>query len=227
MPELRKELHSPAPKRAAAALCLSPVYYFALSFVLRGIGLSAFAANMIFFSVGISVSLALFFPFLRESFSLLRAEPRRVFHALMLGGILHYGGLALVASVMLRLGIAPQTENNAIVLEMTRRAPAAMLLFSVVAAPITEECLFRGAVFAQLRKKSRFAAYAVTALGFALVHAAPGMAAGHMEDAFGSLVYIPPSVALCFAYEYSGTIWTSIFLHGAINAASYILVFLI
>ena len=48
-----------------------------------------------------------------------------------------------------------------------------------------------------------------------------------MEDAFGSLVYILPSVALCFAYEYSGTIWTSIFLHGAINAASYILVFLI
>lgn len=220
------ELHSPAPKRAAAALCLSPMYYFALAFVLRGIGVSAFASNMIFFSVGISVSLALFSPFLRESFSLLRAEPRRVFHALMLGGILHYGGLAVTSAVMLRLGIAPQTENNAIVLEMTRRAPAVMLPVSVVAAPITEECLFRGALFAQLRKKSRFTAYAVTALGFALVHAAPGMAAGQLRDALAALLYIPPSVALCFAYEYSGTIWTSIFLHGAINCVSYILVFL-
>jgi len=221
------ELHSPAPKRAAALLCFTMMFYFGLPILRRGFGISPFATNMIFFSVGISVSLALFFPFLREAFFLLCAEPKRALRALAAGTALHYGGLIVAAAVMERLGGASQTANNAAILEMTRRAPAAMLLFSVVAAPITEECLFRGAVFAQLRKKSRFAAYAVTALGFALVHAAPGMAAGHMGDAFGSLVYIPPSVALCFAYEYSGTIWTSIFLHGAINAASYILVFLI
>ena len=221
------ELPVPEYRRAVAALFLAPIYYFALPTVLTRLGAAPFTVNVIFFSIGFLASCALFFSFLSRSLPLLRAEPERVMRAFAAGAVGHYAGAFVIAFALSLSGISLQNINNASVQELTRNAPALMLLFSVAAAPITEECLFRGALFGLLRKKNRAAAYLVTAAAFALIHAAPGLAAGQWQDAYAALLYFAPSVALCYAYEASGTIWTSILLHAAINAVSYVLVFVI
>ena len=221
------ELPVPEYRRAVAALCLAPIYYFALPVVLLRLGAEPYTVNYLFFAIGALASCALFFPLLRRSFPPLLAAPDRVMRTFAAGAVGHYAGAFVIAFALSLSGISPQNVNNASVQELTRNAPVLMLLFSVAAAPITEECLFRGALFGLLRKKSRVAAYLVTAAAFALIHAAPGLAAGQWQDAYAALLYFAPSVALCYAYEASGTIWTSILLHAAINAVSYVLVFVI
>ncbi len=210
----------------AAALCMLPIYYLCLPYVLQSFGLDVYLINYVYFAVGILLAGLLFFPFLRRSFPRFLTGKERVTRALAAGAIGHYAGAYILSAALLFSGVLPQTQNNQSIQALTRHAPVLMFLFAVIAAPITEECLFRGALFGTLRTKHRVAAYLVTAFTFAAIHAAPGVAAGSWTDLYAALPYLAPGIALCYAYEYSGTIWTSIVLHAAINAVSFVLVLL-
>ena len=89
------------------------------------------------------------------------------------GAGIHYGAAFAVSLALVLSGINPQSANNETIRALIRSKPALMFLFSVLTVPITEECLFRGALFGTLQKRSRVAAYLVTMAAFALVHAGP------------------------------------------------------
>ena len=221
MQENQAELHTPGYRRSIAAICLAPIYYWVLPVALRLFGADSDTANYVFFTIGILWTCVLFLSFLRSSFPLLLAKPPRLMRALAAGAGIHYGAALAVSLALVLSGIHPQSANNETIRALIRSQPALMFLFSVVAVPITEECLFRGALFGTLRKKNRAAAYLVTMTAFALVHAAPGLVAGRWEDAYTALLYFAPSAALCFVYEYVGTIWASVLLHMLINLVSF------
>ena len=216
------EVLVPERRIALAALCMLPIYYLALPYVLKQLFDDTLLVNCLYFTIGVSLVGILFFPFLRRSLPTFLGGKERVLRGLAAGAIGHYAGAYVLSLALVLSGIVPQTLNNQTVQELTRRAPALMLFFSVAAVPITEECLFRGALFGLLRKRHRVAAYLITAVAFAAIHATTGIAAGRWMDVYGVLPYLAPGLAFCFAYEYSGTIWTSIVLHAAINAVAFV-----
>ncbi len=111
--------------------------------------------------------------------------------------------------------------NNEYITGLADKYYGVTAAMAVFLAPLVEEPLFRGGVFGSIRKKSRFWAYAASVGLFALYHVWQYVLV--YQDPLYLLMmveYIPAGVALCWAYERTGTIWSPVFLHGLINAMS-------
>ena len=91
----------------------------------------------------------------------------------------------------------------------------------VVMAPIVEEPMFRGLLFGCIRPRSRALAYIVSVLLFSLYHVWQyAFIGGDFTLLIYSLLYMPVSAGLCWAYDRSGSIWAPMVMHGIINALS-------
>ena len=78
-----------------------------------------------------------------------------------------------------------------------------------------------GLVFGNLKHKSRAVAYGVSCLLFALLHVWQFAVVSRDITYFLLMVqYLVPGLVLAWAYDRSGTLWTSIALHAAANALS-------
>ena len=95
------------------------------------------------------------------------------------------------------------------------------LLIVIFLAPFVEEVLFRGLVFGNLKHKSRTVAYAVSCLLFALLHVWQ-FAVKRQDITYFLLMvqYLVPGLVLAWAYDHTGTLWSSVLLHAAANALS-------
>ena len=86
-----------------------------------------------------------------------------------------------------------------------------VILIAVVAAPLTEELIFRGCLYGILRQiGGKFVAIAVSSLLFALIH-------GHTPSLAGLMIL---AVGLSLLYEKTGSLWAPILLHAAFNGLS-------
>ena len=90
---------------------------------------------------------------------------------------------------------------------------------TVLLVPITEEILFRGLVFGLLHRRSKIAAYVISALIFCAIHVVSYI--GYYEPLHLLLCfvqYLPAGLVLAWAYESSGSIFAPTLIHMAVNA---------
>ena len=100
-------------------------------------------------------------------------------------------------------------------------APHMTLLIVIFLAPFVEEVLLLRMVFGNLKSKSRALAYAVSWLLFALLHVWQFAVVKQDVTYFLLMIqYLVPGLVLAWAYDHSGTLWSSIALHAAANALS-------
>lgn len=109
----------------------------------------------------------------------------------------------------------PETDPQPIVSflmeHQSLRDRLTVILIAVVAAPLTEELIFRGCLYGILRQiGGKFVAIAVSSLLFALIH-------GHGPSLAGLMIL---SVGLSLLYEKTGSLWAPILLHAAFNGLS-------
>ncbi len=179
--------------------------------------LDEYILNVVYMSVNAAFVLLVYHRFLLKSFRGFTENFWPFIQTLILGFALHYG-LSLVLSAPL-LFMGDTTANNKVVASLITQNKTVMMLFTVVAAPIVEETLFRGVVFGSIHRKNRILAYVASVLLFAAIHVwqhAASMDIGMLLA--NCAVYIAPSVALGWTYEKSGTILCPIVLHAIINA---------
>jgi membrane protease YdiL (CAAX protease family) len=87
----------------------------------------------------------------------------------------------------------------------------AVAAIALIAAPLTEELVFRGCFYGVLRQVGgRWLAIGVTAVVFALIH-------GHAASIPGLLIL---AVALALLYEVTGSLWAPLALHAVFNGLS-------
>ena len=111
--------------------------------------------------------------------------------------------------------------NDSAISEQIGSAPHMTMLIVIFLAPFVEETLFRGLVFGGLRERSRFLAYVVSCVLFALLHVWQFAVANRDVGYFLQMSqYLIPGVVLAWAYEHSGTLWAAIALLAGINALS-------
>ncbi len=128
-------------------------------------------------------------------------------------------GGSMVLGVVLELLGAPVAEQQTIVEIVadwhagTDRTTMIVLgVSAVVLAPIAEECLFRGLLFARLREASgRPIAYVVSAIGFAAIHGNPA----------GLPIYLWLGVVFALSLERSGRLAAPIAVHMGNNAFAF------
>ena len=108
--------------------------------------------------------------------------------------------------------------NQASIDMAVRYNPVPMYIGTILAAPITEELLFRGMIFGPLCRKKPWLAYLVSTLLFALVHFISYIEYISLMNAFMLLlIYAPAGLVLGWAYQNTRSIYGPIALHCAIN----------
>ena len=93
-----------------------------------------------------------------------------------------------------------------------------MTLGTVLLVPITEETLYRGLIFGTIYRKNAVLGYILSAFIFSAVHVVGYIGLQNTTELLISFVqYLPAGLALGWAYARSGTIWTPILIHAAVN----------
>jgi len=92
---------------------------------------------------------------------------------------------------------------------------------TILLAPLVEEVLFRGVVFGALRRKNRLLAYLIAFLVFAVCSVWSSLLTGLNWGILRQLLAcLPASLALCWCYELSSSIWAPVLLHILLNVLS-------
>ena len=213
----RSGIRAPEPREWILGALYLPVFLFFLNFAILtyfpalGFPLTEprnyFFANLLYMTVNFAVMLLIFRRTLWQS---LREFEGKMLLSVLIGFGMCYGANLVLTTAYTVLDIMPENYNQEAVNSLLGGYPLAMTLCTVVLAPLAEECLFRGVLFAPLARRCL-----------------PGM---HVFQFLGSMtaantilclsLYLPASFSLCWVYQKTGNIWACIFLHMFINFQS-------
>lgn len=194
---------------------------FRLAERLLGISITASMEHMIYYYLLFAATVLIFHRFLARTTARLGERLGEACKTLLLGLIGMYGLNELSYRLSNLLFTNHTNLNDTAISAQINDAPRITLLIVVFLAPFVEEVLFRGLIFGNLKDKGRWVAYGVSCLLFAFLHVWQFAFRAQDVTYFVLMVqYLVPGVVLAWAYEHSGTLWTSIVLHGAVNALS-------
>ena len=160
--------------------------------------------NVLYYYTLFAVTVLLFHSYLAHTSGRFLDNLNRSLSTLLLGLLVFYGANELIFRVC----------NVA-------SAPRMTALIVVLLAPFVEEVLFRGLVFGCLKEKSRIFAYILSCALFAFLHVwTAALSNWDLGYLILMLQYLVPGLVFAWAYEHSGTLWTSILLHMLVNALS-------
>lgn len=203
------------------ALLWLPVHMFALPRLLVWLlpQLDASWLNVSVYLIGAVWMLATQLRFLRRDFDpLIERFPR-----VLVEVAVSYGAMLLlnmaVSTLLLLLSGEVDNPNNAAVVDMALAQSGPITALAVFLAPFIEELIFRAGLFGLARRRSRVGAYLLCMLAFALYHVW-GYARSDPALWLYTLQYLPIGFLLCRVYERTGTIWSSMLLHGLVNYIS-------
>lgn len=131
-----------------------------------------------------------------------------------------------LALTMVILHIKPDfaNVNDASVNAMIDEAPVLMPIAVVFAAPLAEECLFRGWMFTGLAEKSMPLAYCVTCGFFSAAHVVSYIGTyDALTLGLCFVQYLGPSFALCWTCRRADSLCAPLLMHMAVNALGCIL----
>lgn len=209
-------------KEAIAAIAYLPVHIILLPAVLgalvaRGV-MAEVWANFTCYAVGAAYMLALEGRFLRRDFDALCDRPFFIIVEVVASYALLLACNFVMSLALVNVPVEANPNNESVIgLIMDSFGP--MAAAAVFLAPILEELIFRAGIFGLLRRRSRLAAYCVSATAFALYHVW-GYAAESISYLIYIVQYIPPAILLARCYERTDSIWGSIFLHMLTNGVS-------
>lgn len=184
--------------------------------------LSELKLNVYYYAAGCIYMLVLLRGGLRRSFDALLDRPTSALAALLVSVAIYFVLSWAVGLGALALDVdLTDPPNNDLVLGLADSNFWLVFVMVVVLAPVVEEPLFRGAIFGSLYRRSRWAAYAVSAALFSLYHVWQYAAAyGDVKTLLYAAGYLPAALALAYCYERTGSLWTPILFHAAVNAFS-------
>lgn len=194
---------------------------FDLAERLLAVSISSAMRNMLYYYILFAVTVIIFHGFLARTSRHLMDNLGGACKTAAAGLVGLYGLNELVYRLTNLIFTNRTNLNDTTISAQIDDAPHMTLLIVIFLAPFVEEVLFRGLVFGNLKSKSRALAYAVSCLLFALLHVWQFAVVKQDVTYFLLMIqYLVPGLVLAWAYDHSGTLWSSIALHAAANALS-------
>lgn len=176
-------------------------------------------ANVIYYYALFAIVLLLFHSFLAHTTSRFLGNVHRAMTTFCIALLVFYGANELFYRVTNILLGSHTNLNDTTIAASINAAPRMTALIVVFLAPFVEEVLFRGLVFGCLKEKSRIVGYAVSCVLFAFLHVWTfALSAWDWSYFVLMLQYLIPGLVFAWAFDRSGTLWTSILLHATVNA---------
>ena len=230
MPRRKSAAYMSAGEQIAGTV-LFVIYLLVLPFVtaplfrliggLLGVTISTGLQNILYYYILFAATVIIFHGFLGRT-SRHFAENLGGACKFMAIGLVALYGLNELVYRLTRLVVSNQTNlNDTTISAQIEDAPHMTLLIVIFLAPFVEEVLFRGLVFGCLKEKSRIFAYILSCALFAFLHVwTAALSNWDLGYLILMLQYLVPGLVFAWAYEHSGTLWTSILLHALVNALS-------
>lgn len=175
--------------------------------------------NVLFYYTLFAVTVLLFHSFIAHTSTRFLDNLNRALSTFFLGLLVFYGANELLYRVFNVLFDSHTNLNDMTIAAQINSAPRMTALIVIFLAPFVEEVLFRGLVFGCLRQHSRVVGYAVSCVLFAFLHVwSFALSAGDVGYLVLMIQYLIPGLIFAWAFEHSGTLWTSILLHATVNA---------
>ena len=189
----------------------------------RGASIAQIAA----FALDFIVLLLVFRKFLWRSLAPLKGNRKRLLATVLRGfgfyWLLGYLVSLLILYLSLVLELMPENRNNEVIGTILTNYTLPMAISTVVLAPVTEECLVRGVLFAPICRRKPWVAYLVTTVLFGLMHTFQYIGVQPWSVlALSFLQYLPAGIVLGWAYQRSRSIWGAIALHSLINLVAVV-----
>lgn len=176
-------------------------------------------ANIIYYYALFAIVLLLFHSFLAHTTSRFLGNLSRSMTTFCVSLLVFYGANELFYRVVNVLLGSQTNLNDMTIAASINAAPRLTALIVVLLAPFVEEVFFRGLVFGCLKERSRLFAYAVSCVLFAFLHVWTfALSSWSLSYLVLMLQYLVPGLVFAWAYDRSGTLWTSILLHATVNA---------
>ena len=186
-----------------------------------GTPLNTAEVNFVYFLVNFIAILLIFHSFLERSLNQMTQHPAIFCQSVILGLAAYYACSWATSWVVTKLVPGFSNYNDEAITAMMGSNYFLMVVGSVILAPPVEECLYRGLIFRNLYGKSRWAAYIVSILAFAMIHIIGYIGRySPLELLMAFLQYLPAGLCLAWTYTKSDTIFAPIVVHAAINALS-------
>ena len=186
-----------------------------------GYALNAAELNFVFYMVNFIAILVIFHDFLSRSLTDVFRHPIVFAEGVILGFVAYYAMNWLTTKVVGLVVPGFSNYNDQAISGMLGTNRLLMLIGTVVLVPPVEESLFRGLIFRNLYGKSRWAAYIVSILTFAVIHIIGYIGSySAVELLMAFLQYLPAGLCLAWAYIRGGSVFAPILIHAAINYIS-------
>ncbi len=188
--------------------------------------LSAAELNFTFYLINFIAILLIFQDYLGRSLRHATQHPIDLCQAVILGFVAYYACFTLIDWVVHFFVPGFTNYNDEAISAMSRGSSFLMTIGVVVLVPPVEECLYRGLIFRNLYKKSRWAAYIVSILAFSIIHILGYIGQySPVELLLAVLQYLPAGLCLAWTYTKADTVFAPILVHAAINATAIGLIF--
>ena len=192
--------------------------------MLMPVHMSEAMLNFVCFAINFVAVLVIFWKFLRDNFSVLRAYPWYVLRWAGIGFVIYMVGSTLFGWIVPILDPEFANLNDAAIAQMVEGNFTLMTIGTVILVPVAEECFYRGILFRGIYDRFPVLAYTVSMVLFSLAHVLGYVT---MADFWTLLLcfvqYLPAGFALAFAYRKSGSIYASILIHMAVNQMGMLL----
>lgn len=173
--------------------------------------------NALYYALSLTIVLIVYSRYFAASGKIFSQHLGRGLGAVVLGFGLQYTLTTLLLLLLTHLFGNVPNPNNEIVAQYTAQDALPMYFCALVAAPIVEETLLRGAVFSSLYPKNKFLAYLVSSVLFAAMHVWQFSNLGVATLLIAGLCYLPSALALAWTQHYAESVFAPIFLHFLIN----------
>ena len=177
--------------------------------------------NFVFYLVNFIAILLIFHSFLGRGLSQATQHPAILCQAIILGLAAYYACNWFTTWTIRHLVPGFSNYNDESIAAMLGGNYFLMAVCTLILVPPVEECLYRGLIFRNLYGKSRWAAYIVSILVFAIIHIIGYIGKySAVELLMAFLQYLPAGLCLAWAYTKADTIFAPIVIHAVINAVS-------
>ena len=175
--------------------------------------------NMIFYGINFLAVLIIFRDYLKRTQKYTFSNFGKVLGFAILGLVIYWSAMTVMSMIILYLMPDFSNVNDANLAGMVSEQFIPMAIATIIVVPITEELLFRGALFSGFHRRNPRVAWVLSVAAFCFAHVMPytGLYSWKLL-LICALQYIPAGVCLAWAYQKSGSIAAPMLMHAAINA---------
>ena len=174
--------------------------------------------NFVYYLINFMAMLLIFHDFLGRSGRQVGQHPAYFCQAVILGFVAYYACNFAIEWVMEQFLPSFSNYNDEAIAGMMRGNYFLMFVGTIILVPPVEECFFRGLIFRNLYSKSKWAAYIVSILAFAIIHIIGYIGKySAWELLIAVAQYLPAGLCLAWSYAKADTIFAPILIHAAIN----------